>query len=287
MAFLRMLLASVALLPLADARGETTWQEIKGDHFIVRYDPSTVRPASVTYRGEIGQFAADVLASAENHYRRIASDLGYSRSTEFWTWDRRVKIIIYPDRDSYVASTGHPSWSQGMSDYAKKEITGYAFSEYLIDRILPHEMTHLILRDFVGKGEIPRWLDEGVAQWEEDPRRTESRQIMRACLEKDILLSMEEMGTININIVDKFFAGMPDQTWLAKAGKQLMAIYYAESISLVSFLVTTYGPEDFSRFCRLLRDGKPLETALVTAYAKYFKTVRDFEEAWKKSLAQP
>jgi hypothetical protein len=231
------------------------------------------------------RFAADVLASAEHHYRRIAADLGYTRS-EFWTWDKRVSIVIYPDPGSYAASTGHPSWSQGMSDYAKKEISSYAFSSILMEQILAHEMTHLILRDFLGKGDLPRWLDEGVAQWEEEPRRLESRQIMRNCLERDLLLSIEEMNQININVVDKFFAGLPDRTWLAKAGKELMAIYYAEAVSMIGFLIDTFGPAEFIGFCRQLRDGKPLEKAIVLAYPKQFKSLKDFEEQWKKSLGK-
>ena len=59
------------------------WEELKGEHFIVYY-----------LRNE--QFAKDVLYRAEEYYKNIAADLGYPRYSEFWLWEKRVKIINEP-----------------------------------------------------------------------------------------------------------------------------------------------------------------------------------------------
>ena len=61
---------------------------VKGDHFLVYFTKDE-------------GFAKDVLNKSELYYNRISSDLGYARYSEFWTWDKRVKIYIYPDKDSF------------------------------------------------------------------------------------------------------------------------------------------------------------------------------------------
>ena len=129
------------------------WREASGEHFRVYFLDNV-------------DFANEVLRNAEIFYRRIAIDIGYPRYSEFWTWDKRVKIYIYQDRVTFLKATNQPSWSEGMADYTNKQILSYAWSQGFMDSLLPHEMAHLIFRDFVGfKGEIPLWLDEGVAQW--------------------------------------------------------------------------------------------------------------------------
>src|SRR5207244_4159098 len=113
------------------------WNEVKGDHFIVYYHLN-------------GAFASDVRYKAEEYYRRIASDLGYARTSDFWQWDNRVKIYIHDDAEAFRAATGQPGWSEGMADYTNKAIHSYIWREGFLDALLPHEMTHLIFRDFIG-----------------------------------------------------------------------------------------------------------------------------------------
>ena len=139
-------------IDMAEAK---SWQELKGDHFIV------------FFIGE-DKFAEEVLDNAEVYYKRIAFKLGYDRYSDFWTWDKRVNIYIYRDHNAYLKFSGQPDWSHGMADYTNKQILSYIWGKNFIESLLPHEIAHLVFRDFVGfKGEVPLWLDEGVAQWAE------------------------------------------------------------------------------------------------------------------------
>ena len=271
---MRALIAAFILLaPLSAVSLAEEWQEVKGTHFIVRYLGSTVKPAGSDYPGEIAAFAADVADRAERYYGRIAADLGYARYSEFWTWDKRVKLYIYPDHAAYVGSSGHPEWSQGMADYAKKEISSYAFSRNFLDSILPHELAHLIFRDFVGfEGEVPRWLDEGVAQWEEEANRPEKLRMVKALYDHGGLLSLAEMMRLNINAV--------------KNDDRLVAAYYVQSVSLVGFLLETYGADEFAAFCRELRDGKTMDEALASAYPLHIRDLDDLEAGWRANLKE-
>ncbi|MCM8796248.1 MAG: hypothetical protein NC928_06165, partial [Candidatus Omnitrophica bacterium] len=113
------------------------WQELKGEHFLV-------------YFTQDKKFAQEVLNKAEVYYQRIASELGYPRYSEFWLWDKRVKIYIYPDHTSFLQATQQPQWSYGMADYKNKQIISFLWSKGFLESLLPHEIAHLIFRDFVG-----------------------------------------------------------------------------------------------------------------------------------------
>src|SRR3989339_689719 len=165
------------------------WQELKSEHFIVYFEQDE-------------NFAKEVSYKAEVYYQRIASDLGYARYSNFWTWDNRVKIYIYKEKESFLKATNQPTWSEGMADYRNKQIVSYGWSKGFVESLLPHEMAHLIFRDFVGfKGEVPLWLDEGVAQWAEEAKRSEYKAMSKYYLKKETLLALDVMMTLDIRQV--------------------------------------------------------------------------------------
>lgn len=258
------------------------WQELKGEHFIA-------------YFTQEQKFAKEALDSAEVYYRRIASDLGYPRYNDFWLWDKRVKIYIYPDHASYIKATGQPEWSEGMADYKNKRIASFSGSKGFLESVLPHEVAHLIFRDFVGfTGEIPLWLDEGVAQWEEEAKRKDMKSMVKELYEKDNLLSIEDMMKLDIrNIKDKNLVYIRptrtkkgDAATLFLSPDKLITTYYLQSVSLVGFLIERYGSNRFAEFCRQLRDGKTLEEALKFAYPTYIRSLRDLEDGWRQYLGK-
>jgi len=257
------------------------WQESGSEHFIV-------------YFTQDKEFAQEVLNKAETYYIQIASDLGYPRYAEFWTWERRVKIYIYPDRDAYQKVSNQPGWSEGMADYRNKRIISYAHGEGFLDTLLPHEMAHLIFRDFVGfKGEVAVWLDEGVAQWAEPFKRERVKAVSKYLLKNGRLFSVADIVNLDIrkvsgnNKVD--IHSIPDKEgkriFLSLNGKNVVDIFYVEAISLVGFLITHYGADSFTDFCRQLRDGKSLEEALSFAYSTHINSVEDLESEWLRYLS--
>ena len=258
------------------------WQELKGDHFLVYFTKDE-------------GFAKDVLNKSELYYNRISSDLGYARYSEFWTWDKRVKIYIYPDKDSFLKASGEQNWSEGMADYKKKEIVSYAWKQGFLESLLPHELAHLIFRDFVGfKGEVPLWLDEGVAQWAEEAKRKYVKEISRQLYREDTLLSLSDMMSLNIrNISDKDGVHIRSartkdnkEGVLFLSGNNLVNVFYVQAVSLVGFLVEKYGGSSFIDFCRQLRDGKSLEDALRSAYTGSVGSLQELEDKWRRHLGE-
>ena len=251
------------------------WQELKGEHFVV-------------YFAQNRNFASKVLRKAERDYDRIASDLGYIRYSNFWTWSNRVKIYIHSDHESFIKASGQPNWSEGMADYRNKEIHSYSGSNNFLIAVLPHEMAHLIFRDFVGfEGEVPLWLDEGVAQWEEEVDKKRIIQATKEFLRQKIFLSLRDLMDLDIRFVkdtDQVHLRSTlldgQQGFIIIDGKNLVSLYYMESASLVGFLIERYGTDKFTEFCRQLREGKNLEESLRFTYPTYLRNLDDLEEKW-------
>lgn len=259
--FLTLLLLFTVFYLLSSAllSSDAQWKELKGDHFIIYYQGQE-------------RFASEVLRKAESSYHQISSDLGYTRYSNFWMWDNRVKIYIYPSREVFLKETKGVKWSHGLADYTKKQIHSYELREGFLDSVLPHEITHLIFRDYVGfKGQVPVWLDEGVAQWEEPSKRAVAKQMMRFLVESGQALSMRQLMDTDVR----------------KTTDSVSATnFYIQAVSVVDFFVEEMGADDFVTFCRQLRDGKSLEQALAFTYPISMRTLKELEEKWKKYVMQ-
>lgn len=275
---------SVFLSSAASPAIEQDWKESGSEHFIVYFQGDE-------------KFAKKVLDEAEIYYRNIALELGYPRYSEFWIWDKRAKIYIYPDHASYLEATGEPDWTHGIAVYKKKSIISYAWGKDFVESLLPHEMGHLIFRDFVGfKGKIPLWLDEGVAQWSERAKREEMKTMaMEYYLESKFLL-LEDMMNLDVIFLSKNeLLELLLRPTLTPEGKEailiittdeLITTYYLQGFSLVGFLIEMYGSNRFAEFCRQLRDGKGLEEALRFAYPAKIRSIEGLEGSWRKYLSR-
>ena len=128
------LILNSANLSAFDEKG---WSVEKSAHFIVYYKKAQEK------------FIAQTIDGAEEYYKSIANNLGFNRY-EFWTWDKRAKIYIYNDAQDYQEKTGKPAWSGGHAYYHEKVIETYPWAGGFFDSLLPHELGHIIFREFIG-----------------------------------------------------------------------------------------------------------------------------------------
>lgn len=257
------------------------WQQIKGDHFIVNFIQDR-------------DFANNVLSHAEMYYNKIANDLGYQRYSSFWSWKQRVNIFVYPDHKSYTEATGQPDWSDGKADYnfQNKQISMYADSQRFLDTILPHEIAHLIFRDFIGfKGTIPLWLDEGIATSAEEQTYADMNNKVREFYKKSTLLKLQDMMTLDFkkasNLASVRDIIMKDDSpgYLIITPDKFIVLFYTESASIVSFLRERYGSQRFTQFCYDLRDGKSVQEALQDVYPDDCPNINELEKRWREYIA--
>ncbi len=232
------------------------WHEKRSTHFIVYFRNAPLK------------FVYKVIDKAEDYYRDIADSLGFRRY-QFWLWENRAKIYIYDEAQGYQQATGSPKWSYGHVMPRDKIIHSFYNERRFIDQILPHELGHIIFREFVGfeNTSIPLWLDEGVACYQEFRRRPTADAIVRAAIEKGKFIDLERLSSF---------------TSRSMADDETVQVFYAESVSLIAFLIAEYGNDRFVVFCRRLRDKKDFLEALKASFR--VEGLKQLEEAWKDYL---
>lgn len=251
------LILAVLFLPAPQVPAQTEkWRENKSTHFIIHF------------AGASENFVSRVADSAEDYYNRIADELGFRRF-DFWLWDNRAHIYIYDNARDYQKATGQPGWSGGCARIKEKTISTFLDAPHFFESILPHEMGHIIFREFVGFDNyaVPLWLDEGVASYEERLKRSAANAIIKKAIANGKFMDLERLSGFNLQL---------------NADDEPVAIFYAESVSLVGYLVAKFGSDDFISFCQALRDKKDLLRAISTVYP--YSTLGELDSAWREYL---
>jgi hypothetical protein len=223
------------------------WRELKGKHFIIYSQDDSVASRAVLHQ-------------AEAYYDSIVKKLGFKRLDNFWLWERRAKIKLYASHHAFIQAAKAPAWAVAKASVRSRTIEGFGSSALFLKSRLPHELAHLIFREYIGfTGTIPLWLDEGVAQWCEQGDHQASVRPMREWIPLQTLTSMSVRQNQDAHRV---------------------RLFYNESASLVQYLVESYGRDRFSKFCRQLRDGKTLDGALRFTYPKSISSMVALEQQW-------
>jgi len=151
-------------------------------------------------------------------------------------------------------------------NYDKKEIVSYKESRNFLTSLLPHEMTHLILADFI-ENNIPLWFNEGLAVNMELTSKSGYINAIKEELKKGNNLSIHE-------VLDK--TGYPED-------EEKVLLFYSISYSLVDFL-RSKGQYRFTNLCRALRDGRNFEEALISSYQFDFGSLDRLDKKWQEHI---
>lgn len=245
------------LLNAADLLAEVdNWRIVKTTHFVVYY------------KNAKEDFLEHLVERAEDYYNKIADNLGFRRFN-FWLWDNRAKIYIYDSQEDYQSATAQPNWSAGCSVAKEKVIKTFPDARGFFDMVLPHEMGHIIFREFIGfdNPAVPLWLDEGVASYQENLRRSMAHSLVKKAIENESFLDLEKLSNLNPQL---------------SQDTELVNLFYSESLSIIDYLIKEFGSDNFVFFCQNLKEKNNLEAALASAYG--FKNVQEMGLAWQGYL---
>lgn len=236
--------------------GPIKWQEYKSTHFIIYY------------KNAPDNFIVKLSEKAEDYYNKIAEDLGFMRY-DFWLWENRAQIYIYDTTEEYQAATGMPGWSLGGVRPQEKIINAFMHEEGFLQVILPHELGHIIFREFVGFNNyaIPLWLDEGVASYQEKAKHPLIKTTINKAIQDGTFMNIDALAAFKpMDSVDR----------------KAIDLFYIESISIVNYLIKEFGKDNFVTFCQALRDKKDLNRALASAFP--FSNTKELQEYWQAYL---
>jgi hypothetical protein len=232
------------------------WNEYKPQHFIIYYKSAPL------------DFVETVAKTSEEYYTEITSNLGFTRY-KVWSGDERVQIYIYDHAEDYVASGKQAGWSHGVASPRDKVIRTFPSAHGFFDSTLPHELGHIIFREFVGfKTWIPAWFEEGVAMYQEKAKRWGAHQAVREAIENGTFRTLEELSMLRLK---------------SGTDQELINLFYAESASVVNFLISEHGKQLFVRLCRKLEEGKPFAWAIDSVYVR-LKSIDGLNKAWVQYL---
>ncbi len=224
---------------IADREGHTLETEPQSLFYTdERYDwqaLSSEKLALYWYRGDedFGQALFDKAMEALDTLSREAGV----------TVAHQVKVFIYGSHSDLLGA---------IAEGAKEWTGGQAFPEMGVvvigvapanlawgQRAVAHELSHLVVHQMVDTplGDLPRWLDEGLAMYAEGELEPSYRHALDWAIRGDQLITVRSLSS-----------SFPTDSELAH-------LSYAQSYSLVEFILEQYGREKMARLLQVFAEG--------------------------------
>ncbi len=221
-----------------------------------------------TVYAEVAPPSEEFLELLENLHGNLMLDLAPFSP---WTNESQVVILLFQHQETYRRMTGRPAWSGGASSIAEKRV--YIYESPELPGILAHELCHIYYDNFYQKNRPdPLWLSEGMATLIQVERGLSAPNWLREnlqILERGGGYGLSELMNLTTT------AGMPD----AK-----VRLWYAESYSLVRFLMRSQHKSNFYKFSLFLSEGRTVTESLYLAYGMPYNRIKALEYAWRHEL---
>ena len=229
----------------------------------LRYDWEHIANDQVTffwYEGDVS-FVQELVDAADETLCDLADEIGVflDQPANFYiyanSWDLHG-ALVYPDE--WTGGVAFPAYSTivigispGSMDWGKRAIA--------------HELGHLVVHQevFGPYGVLPTWLDEGLAMNAEGELRSDLQQMLNQAIARDTLFSIRSIAS-----------SFPTDPYEAK-------LSYAESYSVVQFLIDSYGSDKIVELLQVFKSGSTDDEALLQVYG--FDT-EGLGERWRVSL---
>jgi hypothetical protein len=219
---------------------------------------------TIYYYSGNDDFGRDLLDTTQRTITKLAQRFGV-------TGDKPIHIVVYGNNRDFSSSLP-PNSAEWIGGQAHPDLGlivtgiqpgGGAAAE--IRRVLPHEVSHLLLYQATENpyGHPSHWLDEGLAVYNQETADTSLQPLLDRAVANGTLLPAR---ALNSN-----FPLDPNQARLS----------YAESHSLVGYLITKYGDAKLGELLRSFKDELSYDEALKRTYG--FDT-DGLDREWKASL---
>jgi hypothetical protein len=205
-------------------------------------------------------FVNELMDSAQGALARLAADTGAEL-------EKPVQLYIYANSSDLQGAMIHPQeWTGGVT-YTRYGIIAIGIAPTNISwgkRAIAHELAHLVVHQMTLNpyNELPNWLDEGLAMYAEGE------------LEAEFTVSLEEAiangSLISVSSLCSPFSAFVDRARLG----------YAQSYSLVEYLISAYGQSEMLELLNTFREGSGYDAALEAVYGFDMDTLDSLWQAY-------
>ena len=189
-----------------------------------------------------------------------------------WRLRRSPVVVLVRDhevfqetaRNELVTAFARPERNLIVIDYSKMNRTPFDLED-----TFRHELSHILLHQEIDDSSLPKWLDEGVAQWASggmaDILRTGEKDLLQQAVLSRRLIALQDISDT--------FPDSPNGLLLS----------YEESKSFTEFIIKHYGEAKLRLILQSLEKNKTIEQA---AYSNLGVPLDKLEQQWKESLSR-
>ena len=249
---------------VTDANGNSLLTEQQSVNWIDNeHDWKTLSQGNINlhwYQGTQA-FGKDLLNTAVNSLTWLDENVGLKP-------DGMIDLYIYADsKDLSNTIYFQPDWTGGLA-YPRNNIILIGISPDVMEwgrHAETHELTHVLMGHytFTCLGDVPTWLDEGMAKYSEGEWDTTSLKQLKQAISDDKLISVRSLSS-----------SFPEDSEKAN-------LAYTQSQSIVTFLIKEYKQEKMMALLNTLRDGTAIDPALQQVYGF---DQDGLEDAWRASV---
>lgn len=217
-------------------------------------------------------FVAERLAPLCEQTRRSLQER-WLADTAKADWTPKCDLFLYPSGGEFQRLTRFPMETWGFADLEigdgkvwLRRLHVRADDAHRLDKLLVHELTHVVLADHFAKHQIPRWADEGIAVLSEPAaRRNEIRHWLKQETSQGRAFTLKELMS---------------QRHVPR-DKRLGDLFYAQSSALVEFLLTERKLSE-SALLRFVSESE--SRGLNAAMSRWFSevTMAELESEWRQ-----
>ncbi len=182
--------------------------------------------------------------------------------------EEQVQIYIYGStEDLHDAVLYTDEWTGGMA-FPEYGIIAIGVEPYNLEwgkRAVTHELSHMVIYQvtYSPLSDVPAWLDEGIAMYSEGELTGNFKQRLEKAISEDNLFS--------IRSISGNFPAATEEAELA----------YAQSYSLVEFLIENFGSAKMQQLLQAFSAGTSLDDALLEVYGFDSKQL---ETDWRNTV---
>ncbi len=187
-----------------------------------------------------------------------------------WRLDFRPTVILIKDSKTFqkivesglIVAVAVPQKNLIVIDNSKMNV-----HPFTLEITLKHELCHLMLHHHISEGNLPKWLNEGIAQWSSggiaEIIMGESRDVLKQASLSGEFISLR-------GLTDKF----PED-------KKAVLLAYEESKSIVEYITREFGVSGLLQVLNYLKNGYDVDAAIFKGLSVPFY---ELENRWHDYL---